>query len=143
MKIKIVILGVIFLSILLCGCIDDIFPDSLSAKNKVVVTVQASAFVEEYDYVSQIYKPVTNKTVNFEVTKTGGESFQFYAQTGQDGYAEFPEVGYNLYENQVITVYFSTDGVTDSETLTFSAIYDESETDQTFTWDPLGSLRLT
>lgn len=142
-KITAISLVLILSSIALCGCTDyDIATTLPSPRNKMKVTVQASVKVEEYDSLMSTYKPVPNKTVNFQITKTSGETFTFQEVTDQDGYAECSEVGYNLYEKQAITVYYSADGITDLKTLTFNTIYDENVADQTYAWSPHGVLRI-
>jgi len=141
-KIPIFIFVVLLFSIMLSGCEEgDILYQVPSPSDKLSVTVKASANVERLNKSMQQYIPVQNKTLNFVITKTSGQTFTFKVETDQNGYAECPEVGYNLYENQLINVYYSMEGLTDKKSLTFDSIYDDSIEDQTYTWSPHGLLR--
>jgi len=137
-KTKAIILVVILFSITFSGCTDfEIISSVPSPRHKMEVIVIPTAKVEIINSTTNQYRPGPNKTVNFQILKTSGKTFTFEKVTDQDGYVECNEVGYNFYEGQVITVYYSTDGVSKSSSLSFETIYDEETgIEQTYLWEP-------
>jgi hypothetical protein len=138
-------LVVILFSLLFCGCTEEEdylmhnIP-TISVKD-IDVTVHPSVTVERFNSSSEISYPVANLQVTFQIQKTAGQTFIFKEYTNQNGYAACTEVGYNLYKDNVITVYYTADGVSTSKSLTFDSINEPNLGTQEYAWSPHGLIK--
>ena len=147
MKKRIVALSfvVILFSLLLCGCTEE--EDYLSHNIPTItvkhidVTVHPSVTVERFNSSFQVSQPVANLQVTFQIQKTAGQTFILKEYTDQNGYAACTEVGYNLYKDNVISVYYTADGVSTSKSLTFDSINEPNLGTQEYAWSPHGLIK--
>jgi hypothetical protein len=106
-----------------CDFMDSLSNISCESSTKVEVTVNIGARV-----LGTGYKPSGESyeglypgiQVEFQISKTGGESFTQYRTTNEKGETDTTNVGYNLRKGEVITVTATTmgTGTPVSETIT-------------------------
>ena len=142
--IVILCLAVLLFSLILCGCTEEedyLFQNMPTIDVKdIQVTVHPSVTVERFNSSSQTSSPVANLQVTFHIQKTAGQTFILKEYTDQNGYAACTEVGYNLYKDNVITVYYTADGVSTSKSLTFDSINEPNLGTQDYAWSPHGMI---
>ena len=140
-KLIIIGLSIIFITIAFSGCIDfsenpaSYLMEDYPSGEKVEVTVLPKATVKRYDDVEGLI-PVSGATVTFTIRKTGGETFTFTQVTDQNGIATTPQVGYNLYRGQKVTVEAKGPGDSSTTVLTYQTAYDYKSEYNTFAWAP-------
>jgi hypothetical protein len=113
-----------------CDFLDAISNISCESSTNIEVAVQINAKV-----IGAAYKPggetyevlYPNVKVEFQISKTGGDSFTQYRTSGSDGYTDSTNVGYNLRKGQKITVKATTTVTGTPATGTLTYDYEEQK----------------
>lgn len=131
-KVMVSILGLLMVLLSLNGCVDFLLDDD-SGNEKIPVKVIASATV--YNASGE---PVPGVEIQFDLSKTYGESFRAYRTTDDYGYAVVNQYSYNLYEGHVITArcYIASHSIIDEKTATYDQFLPDMKTYASTTWYP-------
>lgn len=135
-----------------CDITDSLSNISCESSTTVAVTVSINAFVygTAYKPTGESYEALyPGVEVEFQISKTGGDSFTQYRTSFENGRTDATNVGYNLRKGQKITVVATTrsTGNPVSETLTLD--YEDAKpynaekgVSSQFTWSDTAQLRI-
>ncbi|MDD4877372.1 MAG: hypothetical protein PHQ86_09700 [Dehalococcoidales bacterium] len=135
-----------------CDFMEEMGNISCESSTNVEVSVNLKALVigTGYKPSGESYEGIyPNIQVEFQISKTSGDSFTQYRTSNSEGYTDPTNVGYNLRKGQTITVTATTTGTGSpaSETITLSyddvRPYNADEGVNTkYTWDDIITLRM-
>ena len=135
-----------------CDFLDSLGGISCESSAKVEVTVAVKALVTGTGYkkTGESYEGLYEGIqVEFQISKTGGDSFTQYRTSNANGLTDPTNVGYNLRKGQVITVKATTMGTGSPVSKTVTLDYEkvkpldaERGATETMTWNPQVDLRM-
>jgi len=125
------ILGLLLFLVSLNGCVDFLFDDDENEIEKIPVSLYISATV-----VNSTGEPVPGVELQFDFSKTYGESHRAYRTTDENGYALVNQYSYNLYREHEITArcLLTAHSMMDEKTATFNQFLPDMQTHATTTW---------
>ena len=113
-----------------CDFLDSLSNISCESSTNIEVAVQINAEVSGTGYKpsGESYEGLyPDIKVEFQISKTGGDSFTQYRTSGSDGYTDRTNVGYNLRKGQKITVTATATGTGTPVTGTLTLDYENAK----------------
>ena len=155
MKLKIIAICIflIFATIFLSGCEEQIFSEIEDLKSStanyinVTITAKASLHIWQTHYASPNYIALPGADIKIKMDKASGEGRIFYATTGENGWTDEFTHSFNVYREQPVNIYASLypsvptgySNYTISsyyEQLTWDYIYSQAEMGGSYHWRP-------
>ena len=130
-KVTISILGLLLVLVSLNGCVDFLLDDDENEIEKIPVSLYISATV-----LNSRGEPVPGVELQFDFSKTYGESYRAYRTTDNNGRAVVNQYSYNLYREHKITArcLVTAHSMMNEKTATFNQFLADMQTHDTTTW---------